>query len=210
MRLEAIARLVIGSLAGCGMLVAALAVEASGASALAFHPVEIDGSAAAVGNHALELVGPDAPQAPTLWKGPIRVRSKGHLRCTLDAELIAGLYADSAGRALLVVSQSGANTYLSVFDLEDCARAATSEALFTEGIEVSGTRIEVRAGCECTGSSEICACSAAKVLHVDDNLAMREDVGASRALTRAQLGVTFEGEARVADPGSPGARIVED
>jgi hypothetical protein len=129
MRLEAIFQLVIGSLAGCGMLLAVLAVEASEGSALAFHPVEIDGSDATVGNHALELVGPDVPQAPTLWEGPIRVRSKGHLRCTLDAELIAGLYAHSAGRALLVVSQSGTNTYLNLLDLKDRARRDQRSAL---------------------------------------------------------------------------------
>lgn len=210
MRLEAIAQPVICSLAGCSMLLAAPVVEASETPALAFHPVEIEGSDAAVGKDALKLVGPDTPEAPTLWEGPIRVQSKGHLRCTLDAELIAGLYADSAGRALLVVSQSGANTYLILFSLEDCRLAATSEALFTEGIDAAGTRIEVRPGCECTGSPEICACSAAKVLRVAADLAMREDVSASRALTRAQLGVTFEGEARVAHPGTPGARIVDD
>ena len=36
---------------------------------------------------------------------------------------------------------------------------------------------------------------------MDRHLELHEDAAASRALTRAQLGVTFEGEARVADPG---------
>lgn len=210
MRLEAIAQLAICAIAGCSMLLTGTATEASDTSALAFHPVEVDGNRAVVANHTLELVGPDSPGAPTLWEGPIRVSNGGHLRCTLAAELIAGVYADSARRALLVVSQSGANAYLTLFDLEDCAPAATSEALFTEGIDVSGTRIEVRPGCECAGSPEICACSAAKVLRVDSDLAMREDLAASRALTHAHLGVAFEGEARVVRPGSAGARIVED
>ncbi len=207
----AIPRSAICPLAGCSMLFAALAAQAStAASALSFQPVAVDGSNATVANHVLELVGPDAPEAPTLWEGPILVRDGARLRCTLDAELIAGLYADRAGRALLVVSLSGASTYLSLFDLDDCALAAASEALFTEGIDVSGTRIEVQPGCECPHSPEICTCAAAKVLQVEDDLAMREDVVASRALTRAQLGVAFAGEARVAHPGGPGARILDD
>ncbi|HEX5080288.1 MAG TPA: hypothetical protein VFV80_14140 [Geminicoccaceae bacterium] len=210
MRPAALARLATGALVVVGMLLAALAAAASGAAPLALHPVEIEGSAAVVAGHALELVGPDAPAAPTVWEGPIRVRDAGRLRCTLDVELIAGLYADDAGRSLLVVSRSGASTYLSLFDLADCNLAAASDALFTERIRVRGARIEVLPGCECGATPAVCRCSAAKVLRVDGDLALREDVAASRALTRARLGVAFEGEARVADPGGPAARILQD
>jgi hypothetical protein len=193
-------------LAGC----AAIGAHATQA-ALEFHPVQLDGSTARLAGHDLALSGPDEPSAPTIWEGPIDVRSRpSGEQCTIEAELIVSLYTDGSGRALLVVSHSGATTYLALFDLSDCAPAEPEMALYTEGVSVVGERIEVLPACECTEASQICSCSGGQVLQANVDLQILEDVQASKALTREHLGVAFLGEARVAEPGTANARIVED
>ena len=198
-----------------GLLVVAACVvnTASGVHlpTLELRSVQVENNAAQVAERRLELLGPNAPGTATMWEGPIRVSgSSADAPCTVAAELITGLFADVAGHAVLVVSQSGAATYLEIFELATCDRAAASEALFTAGIAVSGDRIEILPGCECADSPDACTCSAGRVLRVTPDLKLSEDAAASRELTRAHLGVGFLGEARVAHPGDPGVHILDD
>jgi hypothetical protein len=161
---------------------------------------------AAVGRLALTLHNPDVAERPTVWEGPLEIRAASRT-CIAPLELITDVYVDSPHTTALVVSYSGAATYVDFIDTAACNGRWPQIEAFTDSVRVSGDRLTIHSAC--VGDASRSQCFATQVYTLAPTMppALRDEE--SRSLTKAELGVEFTGDAYVAEPRTANARLLE-
>ncbi len=121
---EAVKTSVLGVLAGVVLAGAALA---SG-TGMAFVQIIPQGASAEAGGYHLDLGGPDDPEAPRAWQGPIRITSAGNAGCTVseNVAIVERPLSLAGGRLLYVTTYSGSEAQVYVVDAQTCAVKWTS------------------------------------------------------------------------------------
>lgn len=152
----------------------------------------------------LTLAEPNKPTNPDLWEGPLTV-AHGGTHCAVDDSLIQDVYLSSTGKLLVVVSISGSNTFVRLFDPLTCASRWREIKTFTHGVTVEGTHLKLAPACACEQPGKPCSCTAGLVYRLSNDSAPAYLPAQSRALTRRALGVGFTGTRRLAHPGESAA-----
>jgi hypothetical protein len=169
-------------------------------------PNKFEGASA---NYKLMLVGPDDPQQPTVWLGPLIITDqRSGKSCKVDIDLITDVYDVNGGSMLLVFSYGGSSRFINYIDPRSCKYMHPQLELRTEGIDIANNRIIVKPGCECL--EEYCECSAGLVIEINKNLETIVHEKESLELTRKEIGVAFKGSRKVRNPKTSGAVLLPE
>lgn len=209
--------LLVAAIAGCGTSsqtppAAQQAPKAAGLQRITF-VLGPGGKAylATVGGKKLSLHEPDNPKQPTAWQGPLGIEDqRTRASCQADVSLITAAYGGEDAKTIIVVTYSGSLTYVRFLDLDTCKESYRTIKAYTEGVQVTGDRLTIQAGCECPGQGRACSCSAAQVFALDSHQRPTQKEQESLDLTRRALGVAFQGTRNVFDPKTPKARFAEN
>lgn len=160
-----------------------------------------------VGSHRFRLEGPDNPDAPTVWEGPLRI-TNGKTTCESPVSLVGSVWAQSGAKFAIVVADSGSSTYVHFIDTLSCGAKWPRIKAFTEGVSIVSERIQILPGCDCGKTGAPCSCSAAQVYRLSSDAAPMLLKDESRALTKKYVGVTFSGTRKVLHPKTAQARLM--
>jgi hypothetical protein len=159
------------------------------------------------GQYAVRLAGPDNPDKPLLWEGPLTIASGGS-SCTADVSLVSSVYAAPSASFMIVLSSSGSKAIAHFVEAASCASKWPDLKLSASNVRIEGNRVLAFPTCENGSSNEPALCASARVYAIANEappLYLRSE---SYKLTRKELGVGFTGEARVMDTLTPRAIIV--
>ena len=188
-------------------LLACVAVAAQ-AQSFGFQPLPMEnGKDTVFEQYALRLAGPDNPDKPTMWQGPLTI-SGGKASCVADLSLITGVYAARGWNYVLVLSTSGSNAIVHFIGLDSCNPKWPAIKRAASAITVEGSRLSFSAECESTGKNSPSECTSARVYELSEDTPPAILKSESFKLTRKEVGVGFSGEARIIDPRTPRALIV--
>ena len=189
-------------------ILACVAVAAQAQSFFGFQPLPMEnGKDTVFEQYALRLAGPDNPDKPTMWQGPLTI-SGGKTSCMADLSLISGVYAASGWNYVLVLSTSGSNAIVHFIELNTCAAKWPAIKRAASAVNIEGHRLSFSAVCEGTAKNPPSLCTSARVFALDDDSPPAFLKSESYKLTRKELGVGFSGDARIIDPHTPRALIV--
>jgi hypothetical protein len=173
--------------------------------------VSSERSEAKIDKRTLTLMGPDNPNQPTAWQGPLVIGEGGSGKsCEARVSLITDVYSASRGEMVVIVSYSGSQNYLHFIDTSNCSDRYPTIKVFTEGISVVDNRITILPACECPAKDTACDCSAGQVLSLSNQGQPMNLENESKALTKRILGVEFQGRHKVLNPKTSSASLVRD
>jgi hypothetical protein len=182
---------------------------AGSAQSAGFQPLTMtSGKDTAFQQYALRLAGPDNPDKPAAWQGPLTI-AHGSATCTADVSLVTGVYASPGRGFVLVLTTSGSSAIAHFVDLASCAEKWPPIRRAASGVRVAGNRLSFLPACEGGGSNAPAQCTAARVYSLkSDDTPPAILRSTSYKLTEKELGVGFTGEAKVMDPRTPRAIVV--
>lgn len=159
------------------------------------------------GGHGFHLAGPDQPDKPTAWQGPLTIAT-GEKSCDASVSLVTAVYAAQDFPYVIAVTYSGSSTHIHFVTIATCATQWTTYKAFTDGVQVHDNRLSILPACESSGSDAASRCSSGRVYRLSKDAAPVILRKASLQLTREKLGVGFWGQATVSHPKTPQAEIV--
>jgi hypothetical protein len=157
--------------------------------------------------YSLRLAGPDNPDKPVLWEGPLTI-ANGSSSCTADISLISSIYAAPGASFVIALSSSGSKAVVHFVDAASCASKWPDLKLSASRVRAQGNRLAASSVCEGGSSNEPSLCTSARVYEIGNDAPPSYLRSESYKLTRKELGVGFTGEAKVMDPRTPRAIIV--
>ncbi len=159
------------------------------------------------GSRSFGLAGPDQPDKPTAWQGPLTIVT-GEKSCEAGVSLVTAVYASLTAPYVIVVAYSGSSTYVHFVATSTCTTRWNTYKVFTNGVQVHDDRLSVLPACERPAADAASLCSSARVYRLSEDSAPVLLKNESLQLTREKLGVSFFGQARVSHPKTPQAAIV--
>ncbi|MGC4085941.1 MAG: hypothetical protein QM736_28390 [Vicinamibacterales bacterium] len=199
----------VKSAVSAAALIVTLACDAPSAQPADYRlePVAFTSSIARVRGLELTLDDPDHPQRPTMWEGPLHIRSAATGRsCDAHPSLIAKVFLDSLAQTVVVVSVSGSRTFVDFVATDTCRERWPRLDAATDGITAAGDRLTILPSCESDGTRA--RCSSGRVYEMQPAAAPRLLDSESRQLTKTRLGVEFTGQAWVDAPRTNRARVI--
>lgn len=166
-----------------------------------------NGEGTAFEQYVLRLAGPDNPDKPVLWEGPLTVAS-GSASCTANVSLVSAIYAAPDSPFFIVLATSGSKAMVHFIEAASCAARWPELRFSASNVRVGGKRLAALPACESGGSNEPSLCTSARVYEIGPDAPPAYRRTESFNLTRKELGVGFTGEARVLDPRTRKALIV--
>jgi hypothetical protein len=177
---------------------------------LAFSPAANGQWQARMEQATVTLLGPDKPDRPTAWDGPLRIQLSPAATCEAGLSLVTRVYGASGVDYLVALSYSGSMQYIHFVDLKSCREKWPVRSVYTERIDVAGDSLSVLPACECPGGAAPCVCSAAQIYRLSAALSPEPLAAEALALTRKMLGVEFAGERKVLRPRTPTVELVKE
>lgn len=159
------------------------------------------------GPHSFRLAGPDQPDKPTAWQGPLTIAT-GEKSCEADVSLVTAVYASLESPYVIVVTYSGSSTYIHFVSVATCTTQWNTNKVFTSSVQVRDDQLSVLPACESSAADAPALCSSGRVYKLSEDSAPVLLKKASIQLTKKNLGVGFFGQAKVAHPKTPQAEIV--
>lgn len=139
-------------------------------------------------NSEIILYGPDNPDKPIVWQGPLEIKNKTGTN-QYDVQLADRLYI--IDDILFTLSYSGSNHYLDMIDLTNLSHRVKSRPISSGRLVIDKQFITIQPTCECV-ENDICHCNAAQVLSWNRK-GITHNKAKSRKLTKKLLGTGFEG-----------------
>lgn len=139
-------------------------------------------------NLEIILYGPDNPNKPIVWEGPLQIKNKSKTS-HYDTQLADQLYI--VNDVLFILSYSGSNHYLDVINLTSLSHLVKTRSISSSNIEIDQKLITVQPACECI-ENDICHCNAAQVFNWNMK-GITHNKTKSLALTKKLLGAAFDG-----------------
>jgi hypothetical protein len=177
--------------------------ESGGFQRLVFH----DQQATVLGSHSFRLAGPDQPDKPTAWQGPLTITS-GEKSCDADVSLVTAVYGSPESPYVIVITYSGSSSYVHFVTIASCAKQWNTYKFFTNGIHVRNDRLSILPACESPATDSASQCSSGRIYKLSNDAAPVLLKKESVQLTRKSLGVGFLGKAKVAHPKTSHAEIL--
>ena len=166
-----------------------------------------DQQATRFAGHSFRLEGPDQPDKPTAWQGPLTIAT-GEKSCDANLSLVTAVYAAQEFPYVIAVTYSGSSTHVHFLTIATCAAQWTTYKAFTDGVKIHDNRLSILPACESSASDAASQCSSGRIYRLSKDAAPVILKKASLQLTREKLGVSFFGQAKVIHPKTPQAEIV--
>jgi hypothetical protein len=190
------------------LLLSALLYFAPAESPGGFQPLVFrDQQTTRFGGHSFRLAGPDQPDKPTAWQGPLTIAT-GEKSCDANISLVTAVYAAQGFPYVIAITYSGSSTHVHFVTIATCATQWNTYKAYTEGVQVHDNRLSILPACESSASDAAAQCSSGRVYQLSRDSAPVILKKASLQLTREKLGVCFWGQAKVIHPRTPQATIV--
>ncbi|HMD21044.1 MAG TPA: hypothetical protein VKH40_12015, partial [Alloacidobacterium sp.] len=170
---------------------------------LVFH----DQQMTVLGSRSFGLAGPDQPDKPMAWQGPLTIAT-GEKSCDAGVSLVTAVYASLASPYVIVITYSGSSTYVHFVATSTCTTQWNTYKVFTNGVQVRDDRLSVLPACERPSANAASLCSSARVYRLSIDSAPVLLKKESLQLTGEKLGVSFFGQAKVIHPKTPLAEII--
>lgn len=140
------------------------------------------------GGLEIALYGPDQAQKPIVWEGPLEIKTATATR-QYELNLVSKLYV--SGKTLFVLSYSGSQSSLDMFNLDSLVHLVKAREISSRNVTITHRQIVVMPACECVENDQ-CHCQAAQVFDWEAN-GLSHNKSQSLTKTKELLGVGFSG-----------------